>query len=291
MKRNIAIIAEDQAYAQGLTAYFDQERYNPYIVLVDRPCWTALLSDGARTVVDKNDFSFFTDDSWIKFDFAYVASGAYGSGGKLQGYFDLQNIPYSSSNLLVSAISFNKFACNQYLKGFGVRVPEGLVLKKGYEISSDDIADKIGFPCIVKPNEGSNSSAVMKVDGENKIWHAITDAFKYSDEVLIEPFVKGMEVECACYKTQKSEGVFLSVSLPEDLERRIKMLTSVIYDILGCSGFVSVNYIVDIDNKINLLRINATPQITADGFICRQIMAAGRDMKEVMTDIIENKFV
>lgn len=291
MKRNIAIVAEDKAYAQGLAAYFNQEKYNLYIVLTDRPCWTALLSDGARTVVDKNDFSIFTDELWIKFDFAYIASGTYGSGGKLQGYFDLQNIPYSSSNLLVSAISFNKFACNQYLKGFGVRVPEGLVLKKGYEISADDIADKIGFPCIVKPNEGSNGAAVRKVNGENRMWQAITEAFKYSDEVLIESFVEGVEVECACYKTKRSEGAFLSAALSEDLERRIKMLTSVIYDILGCSGIVAINYIVDIDNKINLLRINATPQITADGFICRQVIAAGQDMKEVMTDIIENKFI
>ena len=291
MKRNIAIVAEDKAYAQELAAYFNQEKYNLYIILTDRPCWTALLSDGARTVVDKNDFSIFTDESWIKFDFAYIASGTYGSGGKLQGYFDLQNIPYSSSNLLVSAISFNKFACNQYLKGFGVRVPEGLVLKKGYEISADDIADKIGFPCIVKPNEGSNGAAVGKVNGENRMWQAITEAFKYSDEVLIESFVEGVEVECACYKTKRCEGVFLSAALSEDLERRIKMLTSVIYDILGCSGIVAINYIVDIDNKINLLRINATPQITADGFICRQVIAAGQDMKEVMTDIIENKFI
>lgn len=270
MKRNIAIVAEDKAYARELIAFFDQERYNPYIVLAD---------------------SLFTGGEGVKPDFAYIASQSYGSGGKLQGYFDLQKIPYSSSNLLVSAISFNKFACNQYLKGFGVRVPEGLVLKSGYEISADDIADKIGFPCIVKSNEGGDSAAVTKVEGKEDIWKAITNAFNYSGEVLIEPFVKGMEVECACYKAKKSEGLFLSVSLSEDLERRIKMLTSVIYDILGCSGMVVIKYIVDIDNKINLLRINVTPRITADGFICRQVVAAGRDMKRVMTDIIENKFI
>lgn len=291
MKRNIAIVAEDKAYAHELAAFFDENRYNSYVILVDRPCWTALLSDGARTVVDKNDFSFFTDETWVKPDFAYIATHTYGSGGKLQGYFDLQKIPYSSSNLLVSAISFNKFACNQYLKGFGVRVPEGLVLKKGYEISAEDVAEKIGFPCFVKPNEGSDNAPVMKVDGKEGMWQAIANAFRYSDEVLIEPAVEGTEVECACYKTKKKEGLYLSVSLSEDVERRIRMLTSVIYDILGCSGMVVIKYIVDIDNKINLLRINATPRITAEGFICRQAIETGWDMKEVMTDIIENKFI
>lgn len=291
MKRNIAIITEDEVYAQELTGFFDENRYNPYIVLANRPYWIALLPDGTGTVVNKNDFSFFSDETWIKFDFAYIATKAYGSGGKLQGYFDLQNIPYSSSNLLVSAISFNKFACNQYLKGFGVRVPEGLVLKKGYEISADDIAEKIGFPCFVKSNERSIPSSVMKVDGEDQIWQAITNAFKYSCEVLIEPALKGMEIECACYKAKMSEGLFFSVSLPEDMKRRIKMLTSVIYDILGCSGMIVIKYIVDIDNKINLLRINAIPQISADGFIYKQVTAAGRNMKDVMTDIIESKFV
>lgn len=277
MKRIIAILTEDETYAGEQLSFLDADKYVPYIILMEPNAWTALLPDGTKAVVDKNDFSIFTDDTWVKFDFAYITSSAYAGSGKLQGYFDLLNIPYSSSNIFVSAITFNTFACNQYLKGFGVRVPESLVLKKGYEISADEIAGKIGIPCIVKTNEETESSAVTKVEAENKVWQAITNTLKYSNEVLIEAALQGTEVECACYKTKASEGVFLSVSLSDDLQKRIKALTSAIYDILGCSGMISAAYIIDKDNRISLLKINTVPRIMTD--------------KGVMTDIIENKFL
>ena len=63
-----------------------------------------------------------------------------------------------------------------------------------------------------------------------------------------------------------------------------------IYDILGCSGLIRIDYIITEGEKVNLLEINTTPGMTATSFIPQQVRAAGLDIKDVMTDIIENKF-
>ena len=74
------------------------------------------------------------------------------------------------------------------------------------------------------------------------------------------------------------------------MTNRVQMLTSAIYDILGCAGIIRVDYIVTAGEKINLLEVNTTPGMTATSFIPQQVRAAGLDIKDVMTDIIENKF-
>lgn len=76
----------------------------------------------------------------------------------------------------------------------------------------------------------------------------------------------------------------------EELTERVQALTSAIYDILGCSGIIRVDYIITEGEKINLLEVNTTPGMTATSFIPQQVRAAGMDIKDVMTDIIENKF-
>ena len=101
-----------------------------------------------------------------------------GENGILQGYFDLLGIPYSSCNVLVSAMTFNKFTCNQYLKGFGIRVAESLILRKGFEITDEEVINKIGLPCFIKPNAGGSSFGVTKVKTKEDIQPAIEKAFE-----------------------------------------------------------------------------------------------------------------
>ena len=136
MKRTIAIVAGGDSSelvvslrsAQGLYSFIDKERYNLYIVEMEGHRWEVVLPDGSKTPIDRNDFSFMENGEKKHFDFAYITiHGTPGENGILQGYFDLLGIPYSSCNVLVSAMTFNKFTCNQYLKGFGIRVAESLI--------------------------------------------------------------------------------------------------------------------------------------------------------------------
>ena len=161
MKRTIAIVAGGDSSelvvslrsAQGLYSFIDKERYNLYIVEMEGHRWEVVLPDGSKTPIDRNDFSFMENGEKKHFDFAYITiHGTPGENGILQGYFDLLGIPYSSCNVLVSAMTFNKFTCNQYLKGFGIRVAESLILRKGFEITDEEVINKIGLPCFIKPN-------------------------------------------------------------------------------------------------------------------------------------------
>ena len=323
-KRTIAIVAGGDSSelvvslrsAQGIYSFIDKERYNLYIVEMEGKRWEVVLPDGSKTPVDRNDFSFVEDGKKKNFDFAYITiHGTPGENGILQGYFDLIGMPYSSCNVLVSAITFNKFTCNQYLKGFGIRVSESMILRKGFEILDEEVINKVGLPCFIKPNAGGSSFGVTKVKTKEDIQPAIEKAFGESDEVMIEAFMKGTEITCGCYKTKNKEVVFpitevvtgneffdydakyngqveeiTPARISEETAERVRLLTSAIYDILGCSGIIRIDYIITEGEKVNLLEINTTPGMTATSFIPQQVRAAGLDIKDVMTDIIEDKF-
>lgn len=324
MKRTIAIVAGGDSSelevslrsAQGIYSFMDKERYNLYIVEMEGTRWEAVLPDGTKTPIDRNDFSFTHNGQKQTFDFAYITiHGTPGENGLLQGYFDLIGMPYSSCSVLVSALTFNKFTCNQYLKGFGVRVSESLIVRRGFDITDQEVMQKIGLPCFIKPNAGGSSFGVTKVKTADDIQPAIERAFHESDEVLIEAFMQGTEITCGCYKTRDKEVVFpitevvtqneffdygakyngqsqeiTPARIPEDTAERVRLLTSAIYDILGCSGLIRIDYIITEGEKVNLLEINTTPGMTATSFIPQQVRAAGMDIKDVMTDIIENHF-
>ena len=324
MKRTIAIIAggdTSEFYvslrsAQGIYSFIDKEKYNLYIVEMEGLRWEVQLPDGKKAPVDRNDFSFVNGTDKVKFDFAYITiHGTPGEDGRLQGYFDMLRIPYSCCGVLAAAITYDKFTCNQYLKAFGVRISESLLLRQGQSISDEDVVEKIGLPCFIKPSLGGSSFGVTKVKTREQIQPAITKAFNEAQEVLIEAFMDGTEITCGCYKTKEKSVVFhiteevtnnqffdndakyngqvdeiTPARISDDLTRRVQTLTSAIYDILGCSGIIRVDYIITAGDKINLLEVNTTPGMTATSFIPQQVRAAGLDIKEVMTDIIENKF-
>lgn len=213
-----------------------------------------------------------------------------------------------------AAITYDKFVCNQYLKAFGVRISESLLLRQGQAVSDEDVVEKIGLPCFIKPNLGGSSFGVTKVKTREQIQPAIAKAFSEAEEVMIEAFMGGTELTCGCYKTKEKSVVFpltevvthneffdydakyngqdeiTPARISEELTRRVQTLTSAIYDILGCSGIIRVDYIITEGEKINLLEVNTTPGMTATSFIPQQVRAAGLDIKDVMTDIIENKF-
>lgn len=324
MKRTIAIVAGGDSSelivslrsAQGIYSFIDPEKYTLYIVEIEGLRWEVQLNDGKKAPIDRNDFSFTFQGEKIKFDYAYITiHGTPGENGILQGYFDLLRIPYSSCGVLTSALTFDKFVCNHYLQGFGIRISDSLLLRRGQRIRDEEVLSKIGLPCFVKPNAGGSSFGVTKVKEPQEIQPALSKAFQESDEVMIEQFMQGTEITCGCYKTHQKTVVFpitevvtaneffdfdakyngqveeiTPARLSTELTSRVQKLTSAIYDIVGAKGIIRIDYIITEGEKINLLEINTTPGMTPTSFIPQQIRVAGLDIKEVMTDIIENSF-
>ena len=326
LKRNIAIVCGGDSSehdvslrsAQGLYSFFDKERYNVYIVDIKGQDWHVELSGGITARIDRNDFSFVEDGKAKWFDYAYITiHGTPGENGILQGYFDLIGIPYSTSGVLVEAMTFDKFVLNQYLRGYGVAVADSLLIRQGYEqlVSDDEIERRIGMPCFVKPAADGSSFGVSKVKNKDQLAPAIRKAMLESDEIMVEQFLDGTEISIGVYKTREKSVVLPATEvvtqneffdyeakyngqvqeitparLSDDITRRVREITSHIYDILHCNGIIRIDYIISKEGKIFMLEVNTTPGMTPTSFIPQQVRAAGLEMKDVLTDIVENQF-
>ncbi len=330
LKRTIAIVCGGDSSehdvslrsAKGLYSFFDKERYNVYIVDIKGQDWHVELHDGTTAKIDRNDFSFMENGKTVFFDYAYITiHGTPGENGILQGYFELIHLPYSTSGVLVEAMTFDKFVLNQYLKSYGVSVAESLLIRRGYEhlVSDDDILSRVGMPCFVKPANDGSSFGVSKVKNIDQLAPALRKAMMESDEVMVESFLDGVEITVGCYKTREKSVIFpitevvthneffdydakyngqveeiTPARISDDVARRASEITSAIYDILHCNGIIRIDYIItknsDGSNKINMLEVNTTPGMTPTSFIPQQVRAAGLDIKDVLTEIVENQF-
>ena len=321
LKRNIAIVCGGDSSehdvslrsAQGLYSFFDKERYNVYVVDVKGQSWNVNFDNGDVAPIDRNDFSFVGQDGKaVVFDYAYITiHGHPGENGPMQGYFDLIHLPYSTSGVLVEAMTFDKYVLNNYLRGFGVNVADSVLLQRGEKYDAEAIAAPLGMPCW--------SFGVSKVKNADQLAPALRKAFMENNEAMIESFIDGIEISQGVYKTRDKSVVLPATEVvtnneffdynakyngqveeitparlsPETAER-VAAETSRIYDILRANGIIRIDYIITKDeqgnDKINMLEINTTPGMTVTSFIPQQVRAAGLDIKDVLTDIVENQF-
>ncbi len=326
LKRNIAIVCGGDSSehdvslrsAQGLYSFFDKERYNVYLVDVKGIDWRVELPGGITAPIDRNDFSFVEDGKAKLFDYAYITiHGTPGENGLLQGYFDLIHLPYSTSGVLVEAMTFDKFVLNHYLRSYGVSVADSLLIRRGYEqlVSDDEVEEHIGMPCFVKPASDGSSFGVSKVKKKDQLAPAIRKAMLESPEVMVEQYLEGTEITQGVYKTREKQ-VLLPITevvtsneffdydakyngqveeitparISDELANRVSQISSHIYDILHCNGIIRIDYIISPEGKITMLEVNTTPGMTATSFIPQQVRAAGLTMTDVLTEIVENQF-
>jgi D-alanine-D-alanine ligase len=327
-KRNIAIVCGGDSSehdvslrsGQGLYSFFDKERYNIYLVDVKGTDWHVNLQDGNIAQIDKNDFSFMLNGKHVYFDYAYITiHGQPGENGTMQGYFDLINMPYSTSGVLVEAMTFDKYVLNNYLRGFGINVADSILLRRGEAYDEEEIEKRLGMPVFVKPAADGSSFGVSKVKNADQLAPALRVAFMEADEVMIEGFLDGTEISQGVYKTREksvvlpatevvTENEFFDYNakyngqvkeitparLASETAEEVAKTTSRIYDILHANGIIRIDYIISKDkdgkDKVNMLEINTTPGMTATSFIPQQVRAAGLDIKDVLSEIVENQF-
>lgn len=323
-KRIIAIVAGGDSSenpvslrsAATILENMDKQRYEPYIVEIEGKNWQVHIKDGVTAPVDRNDFSFSLNGTKKVFDYAYITiHGTPGENGVFEGYLRLMRIPFSTCDVLASALTFNKFVLNKTMKSCKVNVANSRRLRKGDVVDPDKIIRKVGLPCFIKPTDGGSSFGTTKVKTREQIIPAVDEAFKENNEIMIESFMQGTEVTNGYYKTRKRE-VKLPVTevvpksdffdydakyngkveeitparIPDELRDRIQDLTAKIYDLIGCHGIIRNDYIITDGDKINLLEVNTTPGMTATSFIPQQIRAAGMNLTDVFTEIIEDSF-
>ncbi len=270
----------------------DRTKLNPTRVLIDKNEWAAYDEEG-RYTIDKNDFSYTKNEIKHNFDYAFIViHGTPGEDGKLQGYLDMVGVPYNTSSAAITALTFQKFHCNQFLKSFGINVPEAVLIKPEDIIVKEKTLKKVGLPCFVKPTDGGSSFGVTKVKKESEFLPAIKEAFNHGSEVIVEENIVGREVTCGVFYNNEeiqvlpiteiiSENEYFDydakyngksrevtpAELDEETTNKIKALTKKIYGILGMKGIVRMDYILTKDESPFLIEINSVPGMSKESIV------------------------
>jgi D-alanine-D-alanine ligase len=169
---NIAIFTGGDS-SESVISVKSAEQVTQGLVKAGHKCHTVVVSgadwlvhtENGKIQLDKNTFGFKGPDGEVHFDFAWnIIHGTPGEDGKLQGYFDMIGVPYSCSNHLSSALTFNKYTCKTFLKQLNVLTPEANLVRKDLDTVLEAIAEHVGFHCFVKPNCGGSSIGIAKVN-------------------------------------------------------------------------------------------------------------------------------
>ena len=320
MVRNIALLtggdsSEWQIALQGaenIGNALDRSRYTPYTIVLRNGHWTYTAPDGTKSELDRNDFTLPVAGRKIKLDYALIViHGTPGEDGRLQGYLDMMGIPYSSCGFVSSVLTFDKAACKRAVAGSGIHLAKEILLNKTSEIDPAAIVAELGLPLFVKPNASGSSFGVTKVKKQNELLPAITEAFKESDQVLMEEFIEGREISCGVMIAGGKEYIFpitelvcqseffdykakyqgfsneiTPADLPEAIRKEVNRLTLIAYKRLNCRGVVRIDFIVKGETPY-MIEINTIPGMSSHSIIPQQAAAMGMSLTELFNLIIE----
>ena len=319
-KKSIAVIyggnsSEHQVSIQSgknVAANLDREKYDVYEILIKGKSWTLIARNGEEmepAEINKTDFSA----AGVHFDVAFIMiHGTPGENGLLQGYFEMLEIPFTTCNAFVSNIAFDKYSCKRFLDFAGVKFAKDCYIRKGRPYSPRSIVAQLGLPLFIKPTNGGSSFGVTKVKSMEEIEPAVERAFLENDAVMAEEAIVGREVTNGIF-TDRGKIVNLPVTeivtereffdfeakyqglskeicpapLPPHITEQIQQMTTHIYTFMGCSGLVRMDYIIK-GEEIFFLEMNMVPGMTPMSLIPAQVRAAGIEIKEFFTALIES---
>lgn len=319
MKKSIAVIfggysSEVVIAKKSATTIFDNidtTLYDPYLVEITKHQWTVHIR-GGQAKISKEDFTYELENAKHHFDLAFITiHGTPGEDGKLQAYFDMVGQKYINSGCFASALTFNKWACNAFLRDFGISTAKAILLRDPSEAKPIQIADELGFPCFVKPNDGGSSFGISKVKNLMEMPEAIAKAFKEGREVVIESFIEGREITCGLYfngkeiitlplteiisnndffdfdaKYNGESSEMTPAEIDEQLADKIKANAKSIYRRVGLKGIARADFLVTKTDEIFLIEVNTNPGMSAESIVPQQIAKMDVDLKVVLTEII-----
>jgi D-alanine-D-alanine ligase len=297
--------------AEQVRKWLEATGHNCYLVEIKGSVWNVQMGK-RRIPLDKNDFSFQIKDKKVRFDFIWnTIHGTPGEDGKLQGFFDMMKIPYSSSNHLSSALTFNKYTCKSFLKQHDVLTPEASLVRKDLETNLEEVAEKVGFPCFVKPNSGGSSFGIVKVVRFEELQPALNVALREDNEAIVERYIKGTEVTIglmqgkegftvfpiteiltnneffdyeAKYTVGKAEEI-TPARIDDDMSKKCQEIAMDIYKLTNCSGIIRVDFIIK-GNQVYFLELNSIPGMSEESIIPKQVLKMGLQMETVLQQVI-----
>ena len=295
----------------------DKELFSVYTILIHKGKWVHVDDEGNECPVDKNDFTVRLSDQKLVFDCVFITiHGTPGEDGKLQAYFELLRIPYTTAGVLASALTFNKYYCNLIVEKLGHPVPRSVKLIHGKPYAPCEVIDQLGLPVFVKPNEGGSSLGMTFVKGADALQPAISHAFDYDRIVLVEEYISGVELTCGVflqdgriralplteiisktaaryfdYEAKYTPGAADEITparITPELTTKVQEVSVELYEQLDLFGLVRFDYIYNKANdSLYFIEVNVTPGMTETSLVPQAAAVAGISNKDLFTTLIE----
>ncbi len=325
MKKKIALVAGgytgesvvSMKSAQTVYTHLDKNKYEVYRIVIDSESWRFIDENEQAHAIDRNDFSIQVNHTKINFDAAFIIiHGTPGEDGKLQGYFDMIGMPYTTCDAATSAITMNKAYTKSIIDGINdVHIARSLQLFSDQNYMVEEILSSLKLPLFIKPNSGGSSIGMSKVKEASELQEALDKAFKEDTQVLIEEFIGGREFTIGLYKlgsvvnvlpcteivsskeffdyeAKYTDGVTNEITpgrMNEEELSRVKNAMMQIYLRLNCKGVVRIDYILEQEsNKMYVLEVNTVPGQSQNSIIPQQVRAAGMSMTDFYGALIED---
>lgn len=259
----------------------------------------------------------FDDQSFIPFDVAFpVLHGKNGEDGTIQGLFTLAGIPFVGCGTLASAACMDKVVTHTILDKADINTTEFVCTKEFDYLNNkdaflNDVSNKIGFPCFVKPANAGSSVGISKAKNIDELRDALSLAFKHDKKVLCEKAVSGLEIECAvlgnddpiasvlgeiepCNEFYDYDAKYLAnktvtyipARIDQKVSNEIRETAIKAFKAMDCSGFSRVDFFLTNDNRILINEINTIPGFTSISMYPQLFEKSGIPYKELVTKLI-----
>ena len=323
MKKKVALLAGGYTgeyvvslkSAQQIEHQLDENLYDVYKIIISKTEWYYQSKNGQKIQIDKNDFSLSIDGQKINFDVVFIiVHGTPGEDGKMQSYFDLLQIPYTTCDATTSAITMNKGYTKAVVKDItGLNTANSIQLFKQESSNTKEIESQLKLPLFIKPNNGGSSIGMSKVNDWIQLSEALNKAFAEDNQILIEEFIKGSEFtvgvylekgdikvlpiteiksskEFFDYEAKYTTGITQEITpaeIAEEQTLKIGEIVKSVYAKLNCKGLVRVDFILqDYTEEFFFIEINTVPGQSENSLIPQQVKATGMRLKDFYSLLI-----
>jgi D-alanine-D-alanine ligase len=285
--------------------------YDAFLIVVQPGKWTVKYK-GIDSPMDLNNLTFMFNGHQEKLDIGLIyIHGNPGENGKIQAFLEMKGVPCVNSGALASELSFDKWFCNQFLRGFGIPVAKSILLHTPEDCSIEHMVSNLGLPIFVKPADSGSSFGISKVSREEDLYKAILAAFKEGETVVLESFLNGTEVTCGAYRTKMgiealpiteivSDGDFFDYEakylgrsqeitparISNEMRIKVQEQTKMIYQLLRLKSIARIDHMI-VGDIPYVIEVNTTPGFSDASIVPQMIRENKQTLKEFWNEIFE----
>ena len=320
--KNVALIAGGDSgehdisirSASVVAQHIPSQKYHVYLIKIQGSEWVYQHPSIGKIAINKNDFSLNINGENIIFDVVFNAiHGTPGEDGKILGYFEMLDIPFTSSSSISSGLTFNKANCNRVVQQLGYQVAQSVHIIKNQDFSIPDILKTTGLPCFVKPNQGGSSVGMSKVKKTEELLPAIKKAFKEDTEILVEEFADGRELtigvmnhhhkiwtfpiteiiskrEFFDYESKYNSALNEEITpadISQEVIKDIHETSKYLFQALNLKGITRFDYILT-EKGLYFIEVNTVPGLTTESLVPKQIKEMGYSLEEIFDFALQN---